>query len=270
MVFKNGINWLFRSFGYSQYQHCRCSAILLGIVGWNGSEWHRQRKAGDIRRFPGRCSSFVGISCAAKGTHDSHLGIDWSECCPGSIKICLWVRIINGLLSIVDDCNGSLSLSLLSFCSLAIKSISMRLIQYRMRGAQERRGVRPKDNEVEYQNIEIYSTLISVMSTEILFYPFETILHRIQLQGTRTIIDNLDTGYSVVPILTSYEGAADCCRSTIATEGISGLYKGCDAHIYARPRVLRHFHFFHYFYLFVFHVLQDSARWFYNLQPTWR
>lgn len=102
----------------------------------------------------------------------------------------------------------------------------MRLIQYRMQSVQERRGVRPKDNETGYQNIEIYSTLISVMTTEILFYPFETILHRIQLQGTRTIIDNLDTGYSVVPILTSYEGAADCCRSTIATEGISGLYKG--------------------------------------------
>lgn len=105
----------------------------------------------------------------------------------------------------------------------------MRLLQYRLQCVQERRGGRPKDNEAEYQNIEIYSTLISVMSTEIIFYPFETILHRIQLQGTRTIIDNLDTGYSVVPILTSYEGAADCCRSTIAAEGISGLYKGSVA-----------------------------------------
>lgn len=114
-------------------------------------------------------------------------------------------------------------------CRLAIKSLSMRLLQYRLQCVQERRGGRPKDNEAEYQNIEIYSTLVSVMSTEILFYPFETILHRIQLQGTRTIIDNLDTGYSVVPILTSYEGAADCCRSTIAAEGISGLYKGSDA-----------------------------------------
>lgn len=111
----------------------------------------------------------------------------------------------------------------------------MRLIQYRVQSVQERRGVRPKDNEAEYQNIEIYSTLISLMSTEILFYPIETILHRIQLQGTRTIIDNLDSGYSVVPILTSYEGAADCCRSTIATEGISGLYKGLTAHSFSFP-----------------------------------
>ena len=29
-------------------------------------------------------------------------------------------------------------------------------------------------------------------------------------QGTRSIIDNLDTGTSVVPILTRYEGVADC------------------------------------------------------------
>lgn len=99
-------------------------------------------------------------------------------------------------------------------------------MQYRLQNSQELRGARSKDIESESQNIEMYSTLISIMSTEILFYPFETILHRIQLQGTRTIIDNLDSGYSVVPILTSYEGAADCYRSTIAAEGVSGLYKG--------------------------------------------
>lgn len=104
-------------------------------------------------------------------------------------------------------------------------------MQYRLQTAQEQRGARPKDVETETQNIEIYSTLLSVMTTEILFYPFETILHRIQLQGTRTIIDNLDSGYSVVPILTSYEGATDCYRTTVATEGISGLYKGMSGFI---------------------------------------
>lgn len=107
-----------------------------------------------------------------------------------------------------------------------MKSISTRVMQYRLQNSQEQRGARPKDFESDHQNIEIYSTLLSIMSTEVLFYPFETILHRIQLQGTRTIIDNLDSGYSVVPILTSYEGASDCCKSTIASEGVSGLYKG--------------------------------------------
>lgn len=99
-------------------------------------------------------------------------------------------------------------------------------MQYRLQSSHEQRGAKPKDYEAEAQNIEIYSTLFSIMTTEIVFYPFETILHRIQLQGTRTIIDNLDSGYSVVPILTSYEGASDCYRSTIASEGVSGLYKG--------------------------------------------
>lgn len=100
------------------------------------------------------------------------------------------------------------------------------MLQYRLRNAQELRGAKPKDMESESQNIEIYSTLMSVMATEVIFYPLETIMHRIQLQGTRTIIDNLDTGYSVVPILTSYEGAMDCYRTTVAVEGVSGLYKG--------------------------------------------
>lgn len=99
-------------------------------------------------------------------------------------------------------------------------------MQYRLHNSQELRGAKPKDIETEQQNIEIYSTLLSLVSTEILFYPFETVLHRLQLQGTRTIIDNLDTGFSVVPILTSYEGAVDCYRTTIATEGVTGLYKG--------------------------------------------
>lgn len=99
-------------------------------------------------------------------------------------------------------------------------------MQYRLQNTQEQKGARPKDYESDAQNIEIYSTLLSIMSTEILFYPFETILHRLQLQGTRTIIDNLDSGYSVVPILTNYEGARDCYRTTVASEGISGLYKG--------------------------------------------
>lgn len=142
--------------------------------------------------------------------------------------------------------------------SLAIKSISTRIMQNRLQNSQERAGARPKDFESDQQNIEIYSTLLSIMSTEILFYPIETILHRIQLQGTRTIIDNLDSGYSVVPILTSYEGATDCYRSTIASEGVSGLYKGMlmfgviSKHSCLKP------------YLFCFST-QVLVQWFCNL-----
>ena len=65
-------------------------------------------------------------------------------------------------------------------------------------------------------------------------------------QGTRSIIDNLDTGTSVVPILTRYEGVADCFstilqvikttvlrqyKHTLQEEGFSGLFKGFGAMI---------------------------------------
>lgn len=52
---------------------------------------------------------------------------------------------------------------------------------------------------------------------------------RLHLQGTRTIIDSLDTGFEVTPILTSYGGVLDCLRTTVDEEGFSGLYKGFGA-----------------------------------------
>lgn len=113
--------------------------------------------------------------------------------------------------------------------SLAVKGITTRVMMFRVQNGDQQRGARPRDTETVQQNIEIVSTLISLMTTEMLFYPLETILHRLQLQGTRTIIDNLDSGYSVVPILTSYEGAIDCYRTTVAIEGVAGLYKGFGA-----------------------------------------
>lgn len=113
-----------------------------------------------------------------------------------------------------------------------IQGITTKIMASRMKNLQIKKGAKPRDISVENQNIEIYSTLVSIVMSETLFYPFETILHRMQLQGTRTIIDNLDSGYSVVPILTSYEGVIDCYKTTISSEGISGLYKGFGAMIF--------------------------------------
>ena len=62
-----------------------------------------------------------------------------------------------------------------------------------------------------------------------LLYPLETVLHRLHLQGTRSIIDNLDSGIEVTPILTRYEGVADCFATILQEEGISGLFKGFGA-----------------------------------------
>lgn len=112
---------------------------------------------------------------------------------------------------------------------LFVRGISSHIIRRSIQKSQEQRGAKLKDDSLNSQNVQIYSNLISILTSEILFYPFETILHRLQLQGTRTIVDNLDSGYSVVAVLTNYQGATDCYKTTIATEGVSGLYKGFGA-----------------------------------------
>lgn len=68
--------------------------------------------------------------------------------------------------------------------------------------------------------------LFSYFTSTLALYPIETILNRLMVQGTRTIIDNTDTGYGVVPINTRYDGFFDCARSIHETEGFLGYYKG--------------------------------------------
>ena len=57
----------------------------------------------------------------------------------------------------------------------------------------------------------------------------ETVLNRLHLQGSRTIIDNLDSGFEVVPVITRYEGFFDCCESIRSEEGFGGFYRGFGA-----------------------------------------
>lgn len=42
-------------------------------------------------------------------------------------------------------------------------------------------------------------------------------------------MDNLDTGRSVLPILTNYCGPVDCYEACLRNEGVFGLYKGFGA-----------------------------------------
>ncbi|XP_016929913.3 mitochondrial outer membrane protein SLC25A46 [Drosophila suzukii] len=115
--------------------------------------------------------------------------------------------------------------------NLLIHGASKRMMRRRIAALHKNRGRKFCDQKLDNQNTELYAGLIAMLTTEVIFYPFETILHRLQLQGTRTIIDNLDTGYSVVPILTNYQGVFDCYREIIHSEGFSGLYKGFGAMI---------------------------------------
>lgn len=76
---------------------------------------------------------------------------------------------------------------------------------------------------------EMMANFAGNLLADILLFPLETVLHRLYAQGTRTIIDNLDTGVDVIPINTNYEGFFDCFRSILMEEGISGLYRGFGA-----------------------------------------
>lgn len=124
--------------------------------------------------------------------------------------------------------NVSYSMSKYLF-SLIVKGISSRVISRHLHQREEKKGARSKDLTGINNDIELYSSIIALITSEVVFFPVETIMHRIQLQGTRTIIDSLDSGVQVVPILTSYEGAIDCYHSTVSTEGFLGLYKGFGA-----------------------------------------
>ncbi|XP_060516007.1 mitochondrial outer membrane protein SLC25A46 isoform X2 [Cylas formicarius] len=78
-------------------------------------------------------------------------------------------------------------------------------------------------------NVNLFAYLLANFASDAIFYPCETIVHRLHLQGTRTIVDNLDNGRSVLPILTNYSGPVDCYRKCLAQEGRAGLYKGFGA-----------------------------------------
>lgn len=115
--------------------------------------------------------------------------------------------------------------------TLAVQGVTTRIMHIRHKHSQEIRGAYSRDllSEAIAQDIELQSSLISTFMAEALFYPWETVIHRLHLQGTRTIIDNLDTGRSVTPLLTGYSGATDCYSTIISTEGPLGLYKGFGA-----------------------------------------
>ncbi len=84
-------------------------------------------------------------------------------------------------------------------------------------------------NLVNRSFLRIEANICSVFLANFIFYPYETILNRLFVQGTRTIVDNLDkTGVGCVAINTRYLGLVDCCRTIIETEGQwgRGFYKG--------------------------------------------
>ncbi|CAG9566001.1 unnamed protein product [Danaus chrysippus] len=119
------------------------------------------------------------------------------------------------------------------FAHIILRKIAAKVIRFQQRHKHELSdsysGNYSKSQNPLIEDINVKANIFSFVTMEILFFPVETIIHRLHIQGTRTIIDNLDTGTSVTPILTGYEGFLDCYSTTIAKEGVAGLYKGFGA-----------------------------------------
>uniref|UniRef100_A0A672NM96 Solute carrier family 25 member 46 n=1 Tax=Sinocyclocheilus grahami TaxID=75366 RepID=A0A672NM96_SINGR len=73
---------------------------------------------------------------------------------------------------------------------------------------------------------ELMASFAASLCADVLLFPLETVLHRLHIQGTRTIIDNTDLGFEVLPINSQYEGMRDCINAIRREEGTMGFYKG--------------------------------------------
>lgn len=84
---------------------------------------------------------------------------------------------------------------------------------------------------------ELAAAWAGSLVADVLLFPLETALHRLSLQGTRTIIDATDGALAsgsagsplVLPVNTQYDGFSDCLHSIRRREGVAGFYRGLGA-----------------------------------------
>lgn len=132
--------------------------------------------------------------------------------------------------------------------SLIAKRISAAVITAREREAHQRQGAYPRQTIIRQQEIEHSATIAGTIVADVTFFPLETMLHRLYLQvcvqnihlywnlsylcllqGTRTLIDSLDSGQSVVAVVTNYDDLQDCYHTMMRIEGTMGFFKGFGA-----------------------------------------
>ncbi|KAK4308638.1 hypothetical protein Pmani_019674 [Petrolisthes manimaculis] len=109
----------------------------------------------------------------------------------------------------------------------ATSTITSQVLRRYYRQDQQKQGAVSKDGGALLDaTVRLQSAFCGHLVADVILYPLETVLHRLHMQGTRTIIDSLDVGYEVKPILTRYEGLFDCLNTTVHEEGVLGLFKG--------------------------------------------
>ncbi|XP_033832231.1 mitochondrial outer membrane protein SLC25A46 [Periophthalmus magnuspinnatus] len=79
--------------------------------------------------------------------------------------------------------------------------------------------------------VDLASQWAGSLFSDVLCFPLETVLHRLALQGTRTIIDHTEQGgaLQVLPVNTQYDGFSDCLSSVRHKEGAASFYRGFGA-----------------------------------------
>eukprot|EP00095_Tigriopus_kingsejongensis_P008886 snap_masked-scaffold566_size135349-processed-gene-0.0 protein:Tk08886 transcript:snap_masked-scaffold566_size135349-processed-gene-0.0-mRNA-1 annotation:"hypothetical protein DAPPUDRAFT_308941" len=115
---------------------------------------------------------------------------------------------------------------------MTAKGLTLAALQRRHRQTQRCSGAIMKENSAPTLTTHYHeqlAMLVGHLVADITLFPAETILHRLHLQGCRTIIDNLDSGREVTPILTRYEGFWDCLAISTYEEGYGSLFKGLGA-----------------------------------------
>jgi len=145
-----------------------------------------------------------------------------------------------GLARLAEDLSGHRSSRRLPIWVLLGPSVAHRLSHYVIASMTHygvhslvKKNVLNKPNQQRTLFDDFFPDLFAAFASNLLadaiLYPLETVVHRLYLQGTRTLVDDLNTGTGVISITTRYEGFVDCFRSIIREEGFGGLYKAFGA-----------------------------------------
>lgn len=93
------------------------------------------------------------------------------------------------------------------------------------------RSLRSKHDVQKNRRNKAYNELMCLITANLiassLLYPIETILTRLYVQGTRTLVDNLSSSDIIIkPVLSNYQGFFDCKKAILQNETNLGFYKG--------------------------------------------
>lgn len=84
-------------------------------------------------------------------------------------------------------------------------------------------------DSIDIDSNQISNAIVANLVADVALLPIETVLNCLYIQGTRTIVDNVDETTVVLPVLTNYDGFGEAYQSILKFEGPLGLYKGLGA-----------------------------------------